>query len=52
LYTPPPYENNLYNQYKENDLIVEIEATGGRINKRDFTKRIEDIIDQAIQIPP
>jgi hypothetical protein len=52
-YSPTaPFENNLYNEYKDNDLIVRIEATRGRISKRMFMKKIDDIVNQATELPP
>jgi hypothetical protein len=55
--SPPPDDNNLYetyryNQYKDDKIIVEIEATRARIRKRKITKKIKDIVKDAKPIPP
>jgi len=41
------YENNLFNQYKEKTLEVQIDATRGRISKRQFKKKIKKIVKEA-----
>ena len=41
------YENNLFNQYKEKTLEVQIEAKKARIKKRQFNKKIEEIVKDA-----
>ncbi len=46
------YETNRYNQYKDDKIIVEIEATRARIRKRKITKKIKDIVKDAKPIPP
>jgi hypothetical protein len=52
----PPDANNLYedyhyNHYKDDKLIVEINAKRGRIKNKQFTKKIEDIVKDAKPIP-
>ncbi len=49
---PQPYENNLFNQYKEKTLEVQIEAKRGRIKKRNIKKNIDKIVNKSKQIPP
>src|SRR5688500_5734235 len=49
---PQSFENNLFNQYKDDKLIVEIEASRARIDKRQITKKIKDIIKEAKPILP
>lgn len=59
LFHPPPpppddnnlYENNRFTQFKNDKLIVEIQATRGRIKKRQFDKKIEDVVKEAKEIP-
>jgi hypothetical protein len=46
------YETNRYNQYKDDKIIVEIEATRARIRKRKITKKIKNIVKDAKPIPP
>jgi hypothetical protein len=48
---PQPYENNLFNQYKEKTLEIQIEAKQGRIKKRNLQKKIKDIIKKAKPLP-
>jgi hypothetical protein len=45
-----PSEINLVG-YDKNELIVQIEAIRGRIKKRQFKKKIKDIIKDAKEIP-
>ena len=45
-----PSEINLVD-YNKNELIVQIEAIRGRIKKRQFKKKIKDIIKDAKEIP-
>jgi len=47
------YENNRFTQFKDDNLIVTIQARRGRIKmkKRQFVKKIEDIVKEATQIP-
>jgi hypothetical protein len=52
----PPNANNLYEDYhytkfKDDKLIVEINAKRGRIKERPFTKKIDDIVKEAKPIP-
>jgi hypothetical protein len=35
------------NEYSDEKLLVEIDATRGRIPKRQYARRIKDIIDDA-----
>ena len=48
---PQTYKNNLFNQYKENTLKVQIEAKKARIKERYFQKKIEDIVKESKQLP-
>jgi hypothetical protein len=53
----PPHANNLYQNYhytkfKDDELIVKINAKRGRIKDKQFTKKIDDIAKEAKQIPP
>lgn len=48
---PQPYENNLFNQYKEKTLVVQIESDKARIKERYFQKKIDDIVNKAKPIP-
>ena len=41
------YENNIFNQYKEKTLEVQIEAKRGRIKKRNIKKNIDEIVNKA-----
>ena len=47
---PNPSEINLVD-YDKNELVVQIEAIRGRIKKRQFKKKIKDIIKNAKPIP-
>jgi hypothetical protein len=54
-YLPPPDDNNLYEKYrypqfKDDKLIVEINAKRGRIKDKQFIKKIDDIVKEAKQI--
>jgi hypothetical protein len=53
---PPPdvnflIENCPYTKFKDDELIVEIIARRARIKKKQFTKKIDDIVKEAKQIP-
>jgi hypothetical protein len=48
---PQPYENNLFNQYKEKTLEVQIEADRARIKQKHIQKKINDIINKAKLLP-
>ncbi|MFY9869924.1 MAG: hypothetical protein WAK17_09425 [Candidatus Nitrosopolaris sp.] len=58
VYNPnsPDYEqlleNSVYENYKDNVLIVEIYASRGRIKKKRFEKKIDDIVNEVKKIPP
>ena len=45
------YENNIFNQYKEKTLEVQIEAKRGRIKKRNIKKNIDEIVNKAEDLP-
>lgn len=57
VYNPnsPDYEqlleNSVYENYKDNVLIVEIYASRGRIKKKGFEKKIDDIVNEVKKIP-
>jgi hypothetical protein len=42
-------ENSLYENHKEDELIVEIYASRGRIKKKRLQKKIDDIVNEAKQ---
>jgi hypothetical protein len=42
---------DLYDDYKQNELIVEIEAIRARIPKKQFKEKIDNIVQKAKQIP-
>lgn len=45
-------ENSVYENYKDNKLIAEIYASSGRIKEKHLEKKIEDIVNEAKEIPP
>lgn len=42
---------DLYDDYKQNELIVEIEVIRARIPKKQFKEKIDNIVQKAKQIP-
>ena len=44
-------EHTLYDAYKQHKLVVEIEAIRGRRKNKRFVKKIEDIVQEAKQVP-
>jgi hypothetical protein len=45
-------ENSVYENYKDSEIIVEIYASVGRIKKKRLEKKIDDIVNEAKEIPP